>query len=75
MDALLGRMGFDQFTVHGFRSTFKDWAAETTTFPNIVSEAALAHTIGDKVEVAYRRGALLKKRRELMAAWAKFCGY
>ncbi|CAN7394699.1 integrase arm-type DNA-binding domain-containing protein [Pseudoxanthomonas sp. LjRoot143] len=75
MDALLERMGFDQFTVHGFRSTFKDWAAETTTFPNIVSEAALAHTIGDKVEAAYRRGALLKKRRELMAAWAKFCGY
>jgi integrase len=75
MDALMERMGFDQFTVHGFRSTFKDWAAETTAFPNIVSEAALAHTIGDKVEAAYRRGSLLKKRRELMAAWAKFCGY
>jgi integrase len=75
MDALLKRMCLDQFTVHGFRSTFKDWVAETTTFASIVSEAALAQTIGDKVEAAYRSGALLKKRRQLMAAWAMFCGY
>jgi integrase len=75
MDALLARMKFDHFTVHGFRSTFKDWATEKTHFPNIVSEAALAHVVGDKVEAAYRRGELLEKRRELMEAWAKYCGY
>jgi hypothetical protein len=68
-------MGFNQSTVHGFQTTFNDWAAETTTFPNIVSEAALALTIGDKLKAAYRRGTLLEKRRELRAARAKFCGY
>ena len=60
-------------TNHGFRSTFKDWAAETTATPNVVSEAALAHVVSDKVEAAYRRGDLLEKRRELMEAWAAFC--
>ncbi len=75
MDALLTRMGFDHFTVHGFRSTFKDWATEKTSTPNIVSEAALAHTIKDKAEAAYRRGELLEKRRELLQAWAIYCGY
>ena len=60
-------------TVHGFRSCFKDWAAERTNYPNIVSEMALAHTIGDKVEKAYRRGDLFEKRRKLMAAWASYC--
>jgi integrase len=61
-------------TVHGFRSAFRDWAAERTSYPNHVVEMALAHTIGDKVEKAYRRGDLFAKRRRLMTAWAKFCG-
>lgn len=60
-------------TVHGFRSTFKDWAAETTTHENIVTEMALAHVIGDETEAAYRRGDLFKKRRSLMDDWAAFC--
>ena len=65
-------MGFRDLTVHGFRSTFKDWAAETTDYPNELSEMALAHTVGDKVEAAYRRGTMREKRRALMADWAKF---
>jgi integrase len=60
-------------TVHGFRSTFKDWAAEATSTPNMVSEVALAHAIGDKVEAAYRRGDLFVKRAKLMNEWAAFC--
>jgi integrase len=60
-------------TVHGFRSSFRDWAAETTAFPNHVVEQALAHTIGDKVEAAYRRGDLFNKRRRLMDAWSDYC--
>jgi integrase len=60
-------------TVHGFRSTFRDWAAERTNTPNFVVEQALAHAIGDKVEAAYRRGDLFEKRRKLMDAWAAFC--
>ena len=60
------------FTVHGFRSTFSDWAHETTSHPNHVIEMALAHTIPNKAEAAYRRGALLEKRRELMEQWAAF---
>src|SRR5262249_5509758 len=60
-------------TVHGFRSTFRDWAAETTSCSNHVVEMALAHVIGDKVEAAYRRGDLLDKRRRLMADWARYC--
>ena len=59
--------------VHGFRSTFRDWAAERTNYPNHVVEMALAHVIGDKVEAAYRRGDLFVKRVKLMADWAKFC--
>lgn len=62
------------YVPHGFRSTFKDWAAEMTHVPNIVSEAALAHAIGDKTEAAYRRGDMLEKRRHLMNAWAAYCG-
>jgi integrase len=58
------------YTVHGFRSTFSDWAHETTGFPNHVIEMALAHTIRNKAEAAYRRGDLLTKRRELMSEWA-----
>jgi integrase len=57
---------------HGFRSTFRDWTAETTDFPNEVAEMALAHSVGNKVEAAYRRGDLLEKRRNLMLAWAKY---
>ena len=63
---LLGRMGRDDLTVHGFRSTFRDWASERTNFPNEVIEMALAHTIESKTEAAYRRGDLVHKRRRLM---------
>jgi integrase len=69
---VLERMSFSDLTVHGFRSTFRDWAAERTSFQREVVEAALAHSIGDKVEAAYRRGDLLEKRRLLMDAWAQF---
>lgn len=69
---LLERMGYD-VTVHGFRSTFRDWAAEVTSFPNHVVEMALSHAVGDKVESAYRRGDLFQKRRQLMDAWARYC--
>lgn len=72
MLAMLRRMKRADLTVHGFRSSFRDWAAECTTFPNFVVEMALAHTIGDKVEAAYRRGDLFKKRQQLMEAWAAF---
>jgi integrase len=74
MLALLERMGRTDITVHGFRSTFRDWAAERTNYPRDVCEMALAHAIGDKVEAAYRRGDLFDKRKRLMAEWAKFCG-
>jgi integrase len=60
-------------TVHGFRSSFRDWAAERTNYPNHVVEMALAHHIGDKVEAAYRRGDLFEKRRRLMDEWAAYC--
>jgi integrase len=62
------------YVPHGFRSTFRDWAAERTNYPNHVVEMALAHSVGDKVEAAYRRGDLFEKRRRLMADWAKYCG-
>jgi integrase len=71
---LLVRMGRADLTVHGFRSTFRDWAAERTSFPREVAEHALAHSLPDKVEAAYRRGDLFEKRRRLMAAWALYCG-
>ncbi|WP_443971474.1 tyrosine-type recombinase/integrase [Sphingobium sp. CR28] len=74
MPMLLRRMQVEE-TVHGFRSTFRDWAAETTNFPNEVCEMALAHSISGKSEAAYRRGDLFKKRRKLMESWAKYCGY
>ena len=67
----LRRMGVT-FTAHGFRSSFRDWAAEQTSFPTEVCEMALAHAVRNKVEAAYRRGDLFAKRRELMAAWAKY---
>lgn len=69
---LLKRMGRPDLTVHGFRSTFRDWAAETTHFPNEMVEMALAHIIDNKVEAAYRRGDLLQKRRDLMDAWENY---
>jgi len=68
----LRRMGRNDLTAHGFRSTFRDWAAECTDFPREVAEAALAHVVGDKVDAAYRRGDLFEKRR-LMDAWAVHC--
>jgi integrase len=67
----LRRMKVEEYTVHGFRSTFRDWAGDKTDFAREVVEQALAHTIG-KVERAYRRGHALEKRRELMEAWASF---
>ena len=70
---LLERMGRSDLTTHGFRSTFRDWAAETTNYPREVAEMALAHIIGDKTEAAYRRGDLFQKRRQLMDAWARHC--
>jgi integrase len=72
LECLKGVSG-NGLTVHGFRSTFKDWAAEATGFPNIVPEQALAHALKDKVEAAYRRGDLFAKRAKLMTAWAEYC--
>ena len=73
MMMLLRRMGRDDFVVHGFRSTFRDWAAEQTNYAREVAEAALSHAVGDKVEAAYRRGDLFDKRRQLMNEWARYC--
>jgi integrase len=70
---LLKRMGRRGVTVHGFRSCFMDWAHECTAFPKVVIDKALAHTVGDKVEAAYRRGDLFQKRRALMDAWGRYC--
>jgi integrase len=72
-DRLLRRMKVDEFaTLHGFRSSFRDWCGECTSFPREVAEAALAHAIGDETERAYRRADALAKRRELMDAWASY---
>jgi integrase len=68
------RMGVHDATVHGFRSSFRDWWGEETNFPREIAEAALAHVTGDKAERAYRRGDALEKRRQLMAEWAVFVG-
>ena len=68
-----GRGGRAELTVHGFRSTFSDWCAERTAFSSEVREMALAHTVSDKVEAAYRRGDLFAKRRELADEWARYC--
>ncbi len=73
MIMLLRRMGHTNSTVHGFRSTFRDWCAEATDYPREVAEAALAHVLADKVEAGYRRGDLFEKRRRLMEEWARFC--
>ncbi len=73
LSAVLRRMGRTGLTVHGFRSTFRDWAAEATSYPSEMAEMALAHTIGDKVEAAYRRGDMLLKRYRMMNDWATYC--
>ena len=73
MQMLLRRMGVKEATVHGYRSTFRDWAGNETSFPREVAEAALAHAVGDETERAYRRGDALEKRRDLMQAWARYC--
>jgi integrase len=73
LQMVLRRMKIEGVTVHGFRSAFRDWAAECTHFTNEVCEAALAHVIGNKAEAAYRRGDLFDKRRTLMEAWAVYC--
>ncbi|MET3841826.1 site-specific integrase [Bradyrhizobium sp. OAE829] len=70
---LLRRMGRDDLTAHGFRSSFRDWAAERTNFPAEVPEMALAHTVSDKTVAAYNRSDLFEKRRRLMTQWASFC--
>jgi integrase len=71
---LLRRMGRNDITTHGFRSTFRDWVAEQTDCPSAVAEMALAHSIGNAVEAAYRRSDMLDKRRPLMAQWENYCG-
>lgn len=73
LSAVLKRMGITDITVHGFRSTFRDWAAEHTGHGSDIVEMALAHTISSKTEAAYRRGDLLAKRRDLMEDWARWC--
>ena len=73
MMMLIRRMERTDFVVHGFRSTFRDWAAEQTNYAREVAEAALSHAVGDKVEAAYRRGDLFEKRQRLMNEWAKYC--
>lgn len=75
MAMLLRRMGYGHVTTHGFRSTFRDWAGDETGFPREIIEHALAHTIQNKVEKAYRRGTAVERRRELMQAWSEYlCG-
>lgn len=73
MDMALRRMNVGEFTVHGFRSSFRDWAGNETSFAREIAEAALAHVVGDATERAYRRGDALEKRRSLMEAWANHC--
>lgn len=73
MRALMTRMGHGGFSVHGFRSTFRDWAGETTDFAWDIAEMALAHRVGSNVHRAYRHGDALPKRRELMSAWGLYC--
>lgn len=70
---VLGRMGHDDITVHGFRSSFRDWVAEKTNFAREIAEVALAHDVGDETEKAYQRGDLFEKRTRLMKAWSRYC--
>lgn len=71
---LMRRLQMEHFTPHGFRSSFRDWADESTSFPRQIVEMSLSHTVGDETELAYRRNDALEKRRKLMEAWAKFLG-
>jgi integrase len=73
LSAVLRRMKVNDITVHGFRSSFRDWCGSATAYPRELAEEALAHVIGSKVERAYRRADALERRRELMATWEKFC--
>lgn len=73
LEMMLRRMKIEDATVHGFRSSFRDWAGNESSFPREVVETAMAHVIGDKAEQAYRRGDALDKRRKLMEAWASYC--
>ncbi|WP_031268081.1 MULTISPECIES: site-specific integrase [unclassified Labrenzia] len=73
LEMLLRRMGQEVFTPHGFRSSFRDWAGDETEFAREVAEGCLAHTIGNEAEKAYRRGTAIKKRRNLLNAWANHC--
>ena len=73
MTMLMRRMGVENATVHGFRSSFRDWCGDHTQYPREIAEAALAHKIGNKVEQAYRRRSALEKRGELMAEWSAYC--
>ncbi len=72
LEKLMQRMGVGQYTPHGFRSAFRDWCGDQTSFPREVAEAALAHKTGDDTENAYRRSDALEKRRKLMTAWANY---
>ena len=72
LELQLRRMNAKPYTVHGFRSSFRDWVGETTSFPRELAEAALSHTVGDLVERSYRRGDALQRRREMMDAWEDF---
>jgi integrase len=72
LEMLLRRMGIAKVTPHGFRSSFRDWAGELTSFPRELAEQALSHAIGDETERAYRRGDALAKRRKLMDAKAAY---
>ena len=74
LQLLRGMKPKTELTVHGFRSSFRDWAGECTSHPREVIETALAHVIADKTEAAYRRGDALQKRRQLMAGWCNYCG-
>ena len=73
MEMVLRRMKVEEATVHGFRSSFRDWAGNVSNFPREITETALAHVVGDKAEQAYRRSDALEKRRKLMEAWAAYC--
>ena len=73
MRMLMRRMKIENVTVHGFRSSFKDWCGDETNYPREIAEAALAHKVGNDVEQAYRRSDALEKRRKLMQAWADYC--
>lgn len=73
MNMLIRRMGLKDVTVHGFRSSFRDWCGDNTQYPREVAEAALAHKVGNKVEQAYRRRSALEKRSEMMLDWSAYC--